>query len=183
MKNNMSNRTVSKLFIELLYKKGVRYACISPGSRNMPLSEALLNHGKIKCYSYIDERAMCYFAVGLSKRTNEHVAVITTSGTAAANLFPGIIEARANGSPLLIITADRPKRLIFTGAPQTINQNNLFGKHVKCSLDIEHKKTESNSLFQKISECIDKSILNSPGPIHINFRFDEPLYDKLKNQK
>ena len=179
MNTKISNKTASKLFIDFIYSRGCRHACIAPGSRNLPITEALLD-SPIKCYSYIDERSMCYFANGISKVTNKPIAVVTTSGTATANLLPGIIEAKMSGTPLFIITADRPKRLISSGATQTIDQINLFGKYVNDMVDIEHSKEPIDKILKKLSNCINNSSSKSPGPIHINLRFDEPLYDNYK---
>ena len=177
MKNKISNRTSAKIFVDLLIRNGCRNACIAPGSRNLPLTEALIK-SPIKCYSYIDERSMCYFALGLAKSLNEPVAIVTTSGTATANLLPGITEAKISNIPLIAITADRPKRLISTGTPQTITQNNMFGSFVNKAIDIKDCGSKS---IKKIYKCLEKSYKNSPGPVHINFRFEEPIYDDYNN--
>ena len=173
-----SNRTFAKLIIDFFHQRGIKYVCIAPGSRNTPLIEAFINHKKIKCFSHIDERSLCYYAIGLAKASSTTVAVLTTSGTATANLFPGIIESKLSKIPLLILTADRPLSLINTGAPQTINQKNLYGEYVNEMLDIDHKKLSTNTLINKISKVLDIS-RKDLAPVHINFRFDEPLFDFL----
>ena len=88
---NISNTSVSKFISDILYLRGVRYTVISPGSRNTPLTKAFIENKKIKCYSQIDERSSAYFALGIAKTSNKPVVIITTSGTAAANLFPAIM--------------------------------------------------------------------------------------------
>jgi len=179
--NKLSNTTLSTYIINLLYEKGVHKACISPGSRNTPLTQAFINSKKIKCFSHIDERASAYFALGICKTSKEPVAVLTTSGTAAANLLPAVIEASLNKSPLFLLTADRPAHLVNTGASQTINQNNLFNNYVRDMIDIDLSNKSINSIIDNLHKSLDKAFGDKenypPGPIHINIRFDEPLID------
>ena len=174
MKNINSNLSWSKQVVKLLYQKGVRYACISPGSRNSPLMYQFINNSKIQCYSHLDERSCSFFALGIAKKTKSPVVMLTTSGTATANLFPAIIESSMSMVPLIIITADRPKYLINTGENQTINQKNIYGNYVRASLDISHKRTLGT--LKKIDKLLDTNKLT--GPIHLNIRFNEPLIDE-----
>ncbi len=135
---------------------------LSPGSRNAPLSIALHEAqtiGLINLYVRIDERGAAFFALGLSKASNNYVAVICTSGTAAANFHPAILEAYHSANKLLVITADRPARLRRTGANQTTLQVDL----------LEPIKTYD------IAEITDLSDLLAGGPLHLNIQFDEPL--------
>ena len=131
--NSEKNLVFSKTLVSNFAALGIEYAFISPGSRNSPLTQALLNDTDIKSYSIIDERSSVYVALGKIKSDGlKHpVLIVTTSGTAVANLFPGIVEAYMSKIPIIIITADRPKRLIGTGANQTIYQNKIFGKYAK----------------------------------------------------
>ena len=179
--NKLSNTTLSSYIINLLSDKGVHKVCISPGSRNTPLTQAFINSKKIKCFSHIDERASAYFALGICKTSKEPVAVLTTSGTAAANLLPAVIEASLNKSPLFLLTADRPTHLINTGASQTINQINLFNYYVRNMIDIDLSKKSINSVINNLHKSLDKAFgvkgKYPPGPVHINIRFDEPLID------
>jgi len=174
MKNINSNLTWSKQIVNLLYQKGVRYACISPGSRNTPLVYQFINHLKIKCYSHIDERSCSFFGLGIAQKTKTPVVILTTSGTATANLFPAVIESSMSMMPLIIITADRPKYLLNTGENQTINQKNIYGSYTRSSLDINHKRPLS--ALKKIDKTFNTKGPN--GPIHLNIRIDEPLIDK-----
>ena len=180
MIKRISNISWARTLVSLFYIKGVRHACISPGSRNTPLTYALLEHSGITCFSYTDERSSCFFGLGISKRTKQPVVILTTSGTATANLFPGVIEAELSMVPLIIVTADRPKRLINTGATQTINQKKIYGKHVRTSIDIKSTIVCSNKFLKKLSKIFDQSLglEKPPGPVHFNVRFDEPLLDK-----
>ena len=174
MRNISSNLTWSKQIVNLLYQKGVRYACISPGARNSPLIYQFINHSKIGSYSHIDERSCCFFGLGIAKKTKTPVVILTTSGTAIANLFPAIIESYMSMIPLIIITADRPKYLLNTGENQTINQKNIYGDYARASLDIGHKR--SIGTLKKIDKILNTK--KPPGPIHFNIRLDEPLIDK-----
>jgi len=116
-------------FTEALTEAGVREAIVSPGSRSAPLAMALDRSG-LRVHVAIDERAGAYFALGLAKASRRPVAVLTTSGTAAANLHPAALEARHARVPLVLLTADRPPELRDAGAPQTIDQIRLFGEGV-----------------------------------------------------
>ena len=132
--------TLSTLVCNILSHHEIKNICISPGSRNTPLTLGLLSNNNFKCYSHIDERSGGFFGLGISKTSGSPVAVLTTSGTATANLMPAIIEAELCRTPLIVLTADRPSSLVNIGATQTINQVNLYGKHVRGMLDIDHKK-------------------------------------------
>ena len=114
-----SNTTLSSLICNILSDYGIKDICISPGSRNTPLTVEFLSNEKFRCYSQIDERSCAFFALGISKASLVPSVILTTSGTAVANLFPGIVEAYMSKTPIIIITADRPKRLLGTGANQT----------------------------------------------------------------
>ena len=177
--STLSNLTWGRAIVNLLYSRGVRHVCISPGSRSTPITSEFINHKKIKCFSHIDERSGSFFGLGLAKTSKKPVVIITTSGTAAANTYPSVIDAKLSKIPLIIITADRPLRMINTGATQTINQKNLFGDYVLDMLDIDHQTQNPEKLLQKIDLCIDTALgLKNvrQGPIHLNLRFDLPLY-------
>ena len=179
---SISNTSTSKFISDILYLRGVDCAVISPGSRNTPLTKAFIENKKIKCYSQIDERSAAYFALGIARTNNKPTAIITTSGTAVANLMPAVIEASLSKIPLLLLTADRPKELIHTGASQTIDQVNLFGSYVRKMIDFDLQDNQILEKFEKIHQFLDYALGNKtllpPGPLHFNFRFDEPLLDK-----
>jgi len=181
MNINASNISWPKSIVNLLAKKNIKYACISPGSRNTPLTHVLIKQKSIKCISHIDERSSAFFGLGISRKTNSPAIILTTSGTATANLLPAIVEAYYSMTPLIIITADRPKRLLNTGENQTIDQTNIYSSYIRGMLDI--KESNKISILKKIENIIDLSIGNHnniPGPVHLNIRFDEPLYDNSK---
>ena len=177
MSNKKSNTYWSNEIVNILYQKGVRFVCISPGSRNAPLVKAFIENKDIKCFSHIDERSNAYFALGIAKKENTPVVILTTSGTAAANLFPAIIESSLSMVPLIIITADRPEKLMNSGENQTINQIDLYGKYVRKMYDLSHVKNISS--LQTIEDSYDtaQGYKSIKGPVHVNIRFEEPLID------
>jgi 2-succinyl-5-enolpyruvyl-6-hydroxy-3-cyclohexene-1-carboxylate synthase len=149
----MTNLAAARAIIERVRDAGVTDFCVCGGSRNAPLLAVL---GTANVYTFVDERAAAFFALGRAKRDGKPVAVITTSGTAAAELLPATIEAYYSGTPLVLITADRPARFRGTGAPQSIEQPGLFGGYAATDFDAWHRRI----------------------PLHINVEFDEPLIDE-----
>ncbi len=173
------NRNIfwSNLFIDFLVKQGIGNACISPGSRSTPLTYVTATNNSIKSFPIIDERSSAFFALGLSKKTKYPALIITTSGTAVAELYPAIIEAYQSRTPIIICTADRPARLRNTGANQTINQKNIFKNHIQFSVDIpslEINRNNIKSFLKLISEGFNKCIKES-SPVHFNFQFEKPF--------
>ncbi len=134
----MSNIARARAVIEKVCAEGVREFCVCSGSRNTPLL-AVLSKSDVKTWTFVDERSAAFFALGRMKLQRAPVAVVTTSGTAAAELLPALVEAHYSGLPLFVITADRPERFRGTGAPQAIDQVNLFGmygaRHVNVEFD------------------------------------------------
>ena len=168
----------ANIFFDQLAECGVKYACISPGSRSTPLTYALSQNKKIKSYVIVDERSSGFFALGIAKKTNSPVIVVTTSGTAAAELYPAIIEAYQNRVPLIICTADRPAYLRNTGANQTINQDHLYNNHVRFFYDTGLPKiilNKINQLKTAAKNIFDICSFKDIGPVHINFPFEKPL--------
>jgi len=168
----------ANIFFDQLAECGVKYACISPGSRSTPLTYALSQNKKIKSYVIVDERTSGFFALGIAKQTNSPVIVVTTSGTAAAELYPAIIEAYQNRVPLIVCTADRPIYLQNSGANQTINQENLYNNHTRLFYDtslpvIKLKKIKKLKIaaIKAFNICSHRNI----GPVHINIPFEKPL--------
>ena len=181
------NRNIfwSNLFIDFLVKQGIGNACISPGSRSTPLTYVTATNKSIKSFPIIDERSSAFFALGLSKKTKYPALIITTSGTAVAELYPAIIEAYQSRTPIIICTADRPARLRNTGANQTINQKNIFKNHIQFSADIpslEINRNNIKSFLKLISEGFNKCIKES-SPVHFNFQFEKPFEPDLLTDK
>ena len=180
MKKTPINRNFlwAEAFINQLCDLGVRYACISPGSRSAPLVACLAKNKKVKCFVHIDERVSGFFALGIAKATKLPVIVVTTSGTATSELYPAIIEAYQQRIPLLICTADRPPELLNTGANQTINQWNLYRNHILWFKNVGLPELSSNRItyIKKIAiKAFTNSLNHEIGPVHLNFPFRKPL--------
>ena len=172
------NNLWTRIFIEQLCSMGVRYACTSPGSQSTPLTYALSRQRKIKTFVHFDERSSAFFALGIARATNKPVIIVTTSGTAVAELYPAIIEAYQQRTPLIICTADRPSELIGTGANQTINQHNIFNNHIRWFRDLGLPAISDVGLhyLQKIAlKAYRISLYEDKGPVHLNFPFRKPL--------
>ena len=161
--------------IDQLICQGVEHFCIAPGSRSSPLALAVAKHEKAKTTVHFDERGLGFFALGIGKATKKPAAIITTSGTAIANLYPAILEASHSMTPLIILTADRPQELRFCGANQTIDQVKIFANAVREQTDLsphlDEKATRSIT-----ANFVFYSLKNPPGPVHMNIPFREPLH-------
>lgn len=165
-------------FVEELGRAGVRNAVICPGSRSTPLALALAGQHAIRTWMHVDERSAAFFALGMAKRLRQPVALVCTSGTAAANFFPAVVEANLSYIPLLVLTADRPHELRDNGAPQAIDQNRLYGTHVKWYADVALPEATNEALrYIRTLACraAATSLAIPAGPVHLNFPFREPL--------
>lgn len=179
MKISINRNTIwCDVFVTRLSELGVKYACISPGSRSTPLTLAFSQNKDIKIFPIVDERSSAFFALGLAKKSKSPVVVVTTSGTAVAELYPAIIEAFYQRIPLIVCTADRPPYLRNTGANQTINQHNIFKNHIRFFVDAGLPEIN----FKKLSSLIDITNIafkiaayDNCGPVHINFPFEKPF--------
>lgn len=153
-----------------LRRGGVTDVVLSPGSRSAPLALALHRadtRGLLRLHVRIDERTAAFLALGLAKGSHRPVAVVTTSGTAVANLHPAVLEAWHVGERLLVLTADRPAALRGTGANQTTDQVSIFGPHIR-SVDVP--VDDAAGAVAAVDEAI-----SSTGPTHLNLQFAEPL--------
>lgn len=126
MSTSTFNRRWATVILEALTRHGVRHICIAPGSRSTPLTLAAADNRNLTHHTHFDERGLGHLALGLAKASGEPVAVIVTSGTAVANLYPAVIEAGLTGEKLILLTADRPPELIDCGANQAIRQQGIF---------------------------------------------------------
>lgn len=164
--------------VEGLSRSGLRHVCISPGSRNTPLSLAFAAHPDITDWSHHDERSGSFFALGLAVATGSPVAVVTTSGTAAAELHAAVVEADATGVPLVVLTADRPAELFDVAAPQTIDQRSLYAGAVRWhhDLDVPEPADAGPRVIAALAARLVQEATTTPtGPVHLNVRFREPL--------
>ncbi|WP_432360140.1 2-succinyl-5-enolpyruvyl-6-hydroxy-3-cyclohexene-1-carboxylic-acid synthase [Sporosarcina sp. UB5] len=161
-----------------LIQAGVREAVISPGSRSTPLAYAFASSDNIQTYMQVDERSAAYFALGLAKASGRPVVLLCTSGTAASNYYPAITEAFYARIPLIVLTADRPHELRGVGAPQAIDQLNMYGKHVKFSVDLplaEDNEELDWFLERHVNRAVSVAMTKPMGPIHLNIPLREPL--------
>ncbi|MGE6259443.1 2-succinyl-5-enolpyruvyl-6-hydroxy-3-cyclohexene-1-carboxylic-acid synthase [Heyndrickxia sporothermodurans] len=170
-------------FIQELSNSGVEDVVISPGSRSTPLALLIADHPKLKYHINIDERSAAFFALGIAKQTRKPVALLCTSGTAAANYFPAIVEAKLARVPLIVLTADRPHELRDIGAPQAIDQIHLYGKHVKWFVEMalpEQEKEMIDYVRTTATRAVHFSMQAPAGPVHLNFPIREPLIPILE---
>jgi 2-succinyl-5-enolpyruvyl-6-hydroxy-3-cyclohexene-1-carboxylate synthase len=167
-----------RAFADELARCGMRHACTSPGSRSTPLVLSLVREPRIEAFSHIDERCAGFFALGLAKATQVPVGLTCTSGTAAANFAPAVIEAYEARVPLVVMTADRPPELRDVGAGQTIDQIKLFGSAAKWFVEVDdHAATPERLAWmrQLAARAFWTARDGRQGPVHLNFQLREPL--------
>ena len=170
--------TLLRALADELARCGMTQACTSPGSRSTPLVMSLVRESRIQCFSHIDERCAGFFAVGAAKASGRPVALSCTSGTAAANLAPAVIEAHHARVPLVVLTADRPPELRDVGAGQTIDQVKLYGGAVKWFFEVGvHDATPERLRWIRTLACRAywTALTGRAGPVHLNFPLREPL--------
>jgi len=159
-----------------LARMGLEHVCLAPGSRSTPLVMACARDGRFTTWVHLDERSAGFFAVGLGKATRRPAAVITTSGTATANLLPAVIEASLSGVPLVVLTADRPLRLRGSDANQTIDQEGMYGSYARESLDAGDPAPERLGEIRTLAcRAVARAMGPVAGPVHVNLPFDKPL--------
>jgi 2-succinyl-5-enolpyruvyl-6-hydroxy-3-cyclohexene-1-carboxylate synthase len=167
---------LATVIVDELIRSGVREAVLCPGSRNAPLSFALHEadaEGRLRLHVRIDERTAGFLALGLAKASGQHVPVVTTSGTAAVNLHPAVVEADYSAVPLVVLTADRPAELRGTGANQTIDQIDLYGRSVRFFADVS---VDEEMTVTGWRELVDRALsAGMDGPVHLNVAMREPL--------
>jgi len=174
------NRTYAPLqaFVEELYRCGMRHAVTSPGSRNAPLALTLAAQDGVEAVSVLDERSAGFVALGMAKASGKPVAVTCTSGTAAANLHPAVVEAWEARVPLIVLTADRPPELREVGAGQAIDQIKLYGSAAKWFVEVgTHDPGRETAIHHRALACraYFTAAGGRPGPVHLNFPLREPL--------
>jgi len=163
--------------VAALVAGGLRHAVLAPGARSAPLAVACLRRAELDCQVISDERAAGFFALGIGKATGRPALVLTTSGTAAANLLPAIVEANLSATPLIVITADRPPETLGWGANQTIDQTKLYGDQVRAfhALPPPDDAVTSDFLGALAARLIETALWPHPGPVHLNAPLREPL--------
>ncbi|MCW2614708.1 MAG: menD, partial [Frankiales bacterium] len=175
---------LARVLVDELVRGGVREAVLSPGSRSAPLAFALHDAdaaGRLRLHVRIDERSAAFLALGLAKASGRPVPVVTTSGTATANLHPAVLEASHSGTPLLLLTADRPPELRGTGANQTVDQLALYGDAVRLFVELgtPGERAGDNAAWRSTTCRVLSAALGElgspPGPVHLNLGLREPL--------
>ncbi|MBA4138108.1 MAG: 2-succinyl-5-enolpyruvyl-6-hydroxy-3-cyclohexene-1-carboxylic-acid synthase [Opitutus sp.] len=172
------NSLWGSVLVETLARLGVQQAVISPGSRSTPLTVQLAAHPQFEAIPVLDERSAAFFALGLARRAHRPVVLLCTSGTAGANYFPAIIEARESGVPLIVLTADRPPEMRECRSGQTIDQQKLFGGYVNFYHELavpEASVTMLRYLRQTMAHAVERAQWPVAGPVHLNAPFRDPL--------
>ena len=173
------NTLWTSLLVQTLQHLGLTTVVICPGSRSAPLAFAFSQHPELDCVSILDERSAAFFAVGRARRSGKPVALVCTSGTAGANFYPAVIEARESGVPLLILTADRPPELRQCHAGQAIDQTRLFGAYATWDTTLDLPSTDLlqlQYLRQTLIHAWERSQFPQAGPVHLNCPFRDPLH-------
>jgi 2-succinyl-5-enolpyruvyl-6-hydroxy-3-cyclohexene-1-carboxylate synthase len=167
----------SALLAEECSRRGVRHVFVCPGSRSAPLATAFAAHPELRCHVHFDERGAAFAALGVARATTRPAAVITTSGTAVANLLPAVLEAHEDAVPLLLLTADRPPELRGCGANQTCDQTTILAPHCRFFFDLPAHNSGFSpaALLGTLGEALAKSLHPLPGPAHLNIQMREPL--------
>jgi 2-succinyl-5-enolpyruvyl-6-hydroxy-3-cyclohexene-1-carboxylate synthase len=179
----MTATHAARLLVDELVRCGIRDAVLAPGSRNAPISYALAaasDEGRLRLHVRIDERSAAFLALGLAKASGQPVPVCCTSGTAAGNFLPAVLEASESGIPLVVLTADRPPELRGVGANQTINQAGLYGGAVRSYEEVG--QVPGRIVEAYVRTCVDRALgaalgtlTSDPGPVHLNVPLREPL--------
>ncbi len=157
---------------------GIETVVVSPGSRSTPLTIAAARNPKLEALPVLDERSAGFYALGIAKRTRKPVALVCTSGSAAANYFPAVVEASMSGTPLLILTADRPPELRECSSGQTIDQFKIFGDYARACYEMALPEVTADLLAylrQTLVHAVDRALNDHPGPVQLNFPFRDPL--------
>ena len=173
----------SRLLFESLADAGLRDVIVSPGSRSTPFAWAALSCPRLHCTSVVDERAAAFYAVGRAKASGIPAAVLCTSGSAAANYFPAVVEASMARTPLLVLTADRPFELMDAGASQTIDQTRLYGNYVRRFIELgmpDSSDAALRALRRRAAQAFfEATTAAEPGPVHLNLRARKPLEPRI----
>ena len=179
-----SKHPLAQSIIQRCQAHNIKHIVISPGSRNAPLTIGFTANNFFECYSIVDERSAGFFALGIAQQLQQPVALVCTSGSALVNYYPAVAEAFYSRIPLVVISADRPEHLINIGDGQTITQPHVFGSHVLYEANLKEgiKKSFFKS-FKNNDSLINKAleVANiAKGPVHVNVRFSEPLYETIE---
>ena len=186
MKSTNSLTTYVQRVIDALVAQGVTRIVISPGSRSTPVALLLAHNAAryhLKLFVDVDERSAAFFALGMAKVSHQPVLLVCTSGTAAANYYPAVIEAQLTHQPLIVLTTDRPPELTNIGAPQAIDQDHLYGQYVKQFAQLPLPSADATTL-DYVAFNVQRLVLASEttplGPVHLNLPLRKPLMPDLE---
>ena len=178
-----TNTLWASILVETLHRLGLTTAIICPGSRSTPLAIAFAQHQHIEAIPVLDERSAGFFALGIAKKLRLPVVLVCTSGTAGANFYPAVIEAKESRVPLLILTADRPAELRECHSGQTIDQVKLYGHYPNWQTELATPSLELgrlNYLRQTVIHAWERAISPAAGAVHLNLPFRDPLAPVLQ---
>jgi 2-succinyl-5-enolpyruvyl-6-hydroxy-3-cyclohexene-1-carboxylate synthase len=173
-----TNTVWASILAETLKHLGLSTTVICPGSRSTPLAVAFAQHQEIEAIPVLDERSAAFFALGMARVTGRPTVLVCTSGTAGANFYPAVIEARESRVPLLILTADRPPELRDCHSGQTIDQLKLYGTYPNWQTELSTPSVEISRLRylrQTVVHAWERSLFPTPGPVHLNIPLRDPL--------
>ena len=179
------NTLWSSILVATLVKLGLKIAVICPGSRSSPLAVAFAKNCEIESIPILDERSAAFFALGKAKQSNLPTVLVCTSGTAGANFYPAVIEAKESRTPLIILTADRPGELRNCHAGQAIDQVKLYGNYPNWFAELaipEASLRMLRYLRQNIVQAWERAIFPTPGVVHLNLPFREPLAPVVQSE-
>ncbi|MPZ69144.1 MAG: 2-succinyl-5-enolpyruvyl-6-hydroxy-3-cyclohexene-1-carboxylic-acid synthase [Actinobacteria bacterium] len=178
MKAANPSHALALVLVDELVRNGIEHACLAPGSRSAALAIALADDERISLHVVHDERSAAFLALGIARSTRRPVPVVSTSGSAAANFYPAVIEAAHGRVPLIVLTADRPPELRATGANQTTDQIKLYGDLVRWFHEMGTPEAGAGApryWRSVVCRTIAEATLPVPGPVHLNLAFREPL--------
>src|SRR5699024_3945819 len=161
-------------FVDQLVRSDVGQVVICPGSRSTPLAMMMVKHPDLKVWMHVDERSAGFFALGIAKAQQKSTAILCSSGTAAANFFPAVVEAHQARIPLIVLTADRPHELRDVGAPQAIDQIGLYASYVKWFVVMALPESTPDMIryVRTVAGRAAAMSYDTPsGPVHLNFPF------------
>ncbi|MCH4170483.1 MAG: 2-succinyl-5-enolpyruvyl-6-hydroxy-3-cyclohexene-1-carboxylic-acid synthase [Lactobacillus sp.] len=176
------------LMIASFHQQNIRQVVIAPGSRSTPVALLLAQaakRGHFQLYVDVDERSAAFFALGMAKKSQRPTLLLCTSGTAAANFFPAICEAKLSHIPLIVLTTDRPPELTNVGAPQAIDQNRLYGDQVKSFLQLPLPDAQPDVhtyVAFAVQRIVAASLAAPAGPVHLNLPLRKPLMPDLTSR-